>query len=151
MYKQPPFLNQNDTVILIAPAKNFEAKEMAASIQLLESWGLNVIEGKHLYKTYYQFAGTDQERKYDLQKALNDPTIKAIFCARGGYGTARIIDAVNFNLFVKNPKWVIGFSDITVLHACIQNHKIQSIHGLMPLLFGTPGYESSVLKLREVL
>jgi muramoyltetrapeptide carboxypeptidase len=128
MYEQPSFLKQNDKVAIIATAKNFDKKELAASITILKSWGLKVVEGKNLYKKYHQFAGNDQERGEDLQAALDDPEIKAIFCARGGYGTARIIDDISYKKFLKSPKWVIGFSDVTVLHAAIQKQKVQSVH-----------------------
>jgi muramoyltetrapeptide carboxypeptidase len=151
MYKQPSFLKKNDEVVIIATAKNFDKKELTASITLLKSWGLNVTEGKNLYKKYNQFAGNDQERETDLQEALDNPEIKAIFCARGGYGTARIIDNITYKKFLENPKWIIGFSDVTVLHSAIQKLKVQSIHGIMPLLFGTKGYEASVQKLRAIL
>ena len=151
MYKEPSFLKQNDKVAIIATAKNFDKKELAASITLLRSWGLAVVEGKNLYKKYNQFAGNDQERETDLQEMLDNPEIKAIFCARGGYGTARIIDNIVYKKFLKNPKWIIGFSDVTVLHAALQKLKMQSIHGIMPLLFGTKEYEASVQKLKEVL
>ncbi len=151
MYTQPSFLKQNDKVALIATAKNFDKKEVATSITLLKRWGLKVVEGKNIYKKHHQFAGNDKEREEDLQTALDDPEIKAIFCARGGYGTARIIDAISYKKFLKNPKWIIGFSDVTVLHAALQKQKVQSIHGIMPLLFGAKGYEASVQKLKEVL
>lgn len=107
---------------------------MTDAIKLLQSWGLEVVLGDTLNASYHQFAGDDQLRTKDLQRFIDDDSIKAIFAARGGYGTMRIIDQVDFSRFVQNPKWVIGFSDITVLHAHIyNNYNIQSIHGQMPI------------------
>ncbi len=149
--RQPPFLKRNDRVAIVATAKNFDPQELAFGIDTLKSWGLEVVLGNNIYNKFHQFAGNDQERLSDLQAALNDPTIKAIFCARGGYGTARIIDKVNFAHFVLNPKWVIGFSDITVLHCHLNNLGFQTIHATMPSLFGRQGYEKSVESLRTLL
>lgn len=107
---------------------------MTGAIKLLQSWGLEVVLGETLNASYHQFAGDDELRTKDLQRFLDDDSIKAIFAARGGYGTMRIIDQIDFSNFVKSPKWIIGFSDITVLHAHIYtNYNIQSIHGQMPI------------------
>lgn len=151
MYIRPPFLKKNDRVAIVATAKNFDKEELAAAIQSFKSWGLEVVEGKWLYEKYHQFAGSDSARKEDLQWALDDSTIQAVFCARGGYGTAKIIDTIDFKKMLKHPKWVVGFSDVTVLHAQLQVNKIQSIHGVMPILFGQKGYKLSIEKLRDVL
>ena len=151
MYIKPSFLNKNDKVAIIATAKNFDKKELTEALKKIKSWGLKVAEGKSLYKKYHQFAGNDVERAADLQWALNDPEIKAVFCARGGYGTAKIIDTIDFKKVARNPKWVIGFSDVTVLLSQLQKNKVQSIHGIMPILFGQEGYELSIEKLRELL
>lgn len=107
---------------------------MTDAIKLLQSWGLEVILGDTLDASYHQFAGDDELRTKDLQRFIDDDSIKAIFAARGGYGTMRIIDHVDFTNFAQNPKWIIGFSDITVLHAHIyNNYNTQSIHGQMPI------------------
>lgn len=151
MNKAPNFLKKGDKVAIIATAKNFEKKELETSIRILQSWGLEVVLGKNLYKKENQFAGTDPQRLEDLQWALDTKDIKAIFCARGGYGTARIIDGVDWSGFIKAPKWLIGFSDVTVLLSEIQLQKIQCIHGPMPILFATKGYELSLKKLQETL
>ena len=148
---QPPFLKNNDRVAIVATAKNFEQQDLRIGIDMLKSWGLEVVLGKNIYNKFHQFAGTDGERLADLQAALDDPSIKAIFCARGGYGTARIIDEVNFANFLMYPKWVIGFSDITVLHCHLNNLGFQTIHSTMPSLFGRPGYEKSVEELHTLL
>jgi len=107
---------------------------MTDAIELLQSWGLEVIIGETLNAEYHQFAGNDDTRARDMQRFLDDDNIKAIIAARGGYGTVRIIDKLDFSRFVQNPKWLIGFSDITVLHAHIwANYGIQTIHGQMPV------------------
>ncbi len=151
MYIKPPFLKKNDKVAIIATAKNFDKKELQPSIEILKAWGLKVVEGENLYKREHQFAGSDNERSSDLQWALDDSSIKAVFCSRGGYGTARIIDSVDFKKVKKHPKWIVGFSDVTTLHAQFQKNKIQSIHGVMPVLFGQKAYKPSVQKLKDVL
>ena len=100
----------------------------------MESWGLNVVLGEHIFSEHFQYAGTDKERLNDLQKALDDKNIKAILCARGGYGLIRIVDQLDFTRFQKNPKWIIGFSDITILHSYTQsNFEIETLHAPMAM------------------
>lgn len=107
---------------------------MTDAIALLQSWGLEVILGDTLTASFHQFAGDDNERAQDLQKFIDDDSIKAIIAARGGYGTMRIIDKIDFTQLSNNPKWLVGFSDITVLHTHIYNNlNIQTIHGQMPV------------------
>jgi len=99
---------------------------------MFRSWGLEVVEGEHLYASHHQFAGSDDERKADMQKALDDDSIRAIVCSRGGYGTVRIIDKLDFTRFRANPKWIVGYSDVTVLHSHIHRHfKIETLHATM--------------------
>jgi muramoyltetrapeptide carboxypeptidase len=130
---QPPYLKKGDKIAITCPAKKLP-KPMIDAIALLESWGLEVVLGETLNAEYHQFAGDDDLRARDIQHFLDDGGIKAIIAARGGYGTIRIIDKLDFTRFAKNPKWVIGFSDITVLHAHIwANYGIQTIHGQMPV------------------
>jgi muramoyltetrapeptide carboxypeptidase len=131
----PPYLQIGDKVGIIAPAKKVEPPEISHAISVLESWGLEVVLGEHLYKSHYVFAGTDLERTQDLQNMLDRQDIKGIICARGGYGTSRIVDNLDFTTFKQNPKWIVGFSDITVLHCEVHRQGIESIHGIMPLLF----------------
>jgi muramoyltetrapeptide carboxypeptidase len=97
------------------------------------------------------FAGSDVQRAEDLQRALDDPTIKAIFSLRGGYGTTRIIDQLDFTRFLRNPKWVIGFSDITTLHIRLYNLGVASAHGAMPVFFSNPQHRASIDSLRTLL
>lgn len=107
---------------------------MADAVELLQSWGLEVILGDTLNASYHQFAGDDDLRATDMQRFIDDDSVKAIIAARGGYGTVRMIDKVNFTRFAEHPKWLIGFSDITVLHTHLfANYQAQSIHGQMPV------------------
>lgn len=130
---KPPFLKVGDTVAIVAPSgvlKN-RTDEVGRSKALLESWGLKVVIGKHVFSKNGHFAGTDSERCEDFQKALDDPSIKAIWSARGGYGTVRIIDKLDYTKFKKKPKWIIGYSDITALHNQLHNLGYETIHALM--------------------
>ncbi len=107
---------------------------MTDAIALLQSWGLEVVLGETVTASYHQFAGNDELRAQDLQQFIDDDSVKAILAARGGYGTVRIIDKVDFSNIAKNPKWLIGFSDITVLHTHLYaNYGMQTIHGQMPV------------------
>lgn len=131
--KVPPFLKKRDKIGIVAPAGNIPGG-LDDAIKLLESWGLEVIVGKSVNSFFHQFAGDDELRTLDLQNMLDDSSIKAVFAARGGYGTVRIIDQIDFSTFAGNPKWIIGFSDITVLHSHIQAlFGIATVHGQMPL------------------
>jgi muramoyltetrapeptide carboxypeptidase len=126
-------LQKGDKIGILAPAgylKKNETLELAK--QLLEAWGLQVVFGKHVFEKHHHFAGTDSERLSDFQHFLDDDTINAIWCARGGYGSIRLIDQLNFEKFKKHPKWVIGYSDITVFHSAIFNLGFKSIHAIMP-------------------
>ena len=105
--------------------------EVGQAVALLKSWGLHAVVGKHVFSNDNHFAGTDAQRCEDFQNALDDPTISAIWCARGGYGTVRILDKLDYTKFKKKPKWVIGYSDITALHNQIHNQGVKTIHALM--------------------
>ncbi len=131
----PNSLIKGDTILLIGTARARTKEQIAPSIEILKSWGLKVIKGKNLYKKHHQFAGTDKERSHDLQWAVNHPTAKAVLIAGGGYGTLRIIDGINFDALKKYPKWFIGYSDTTVLHARLLKNKISCIHGTMAFQF----------------
>lgn len=121
---------------VVATAKKLEPNQIDGALALVRSWGLEVVEGKHLYAEHHQFAGTDAQRAEDLQWAIDDPEIKAVLFARGGYGTARIIDALDFTKFKAHPKWLCGFSDLTVLHSHVQRHLgIETLHSSMPIFF----------------
>jgi muramoyltetrapeptide carboxypeptidase len=129
----PPYLKKGDKIAITCPAKKLP-HPMTDAIELLQSWGLEVVLGDTLNASYHQFAGDDDLRAKDLQRFIDDESIKAIIAARGGYGTVRMIDKVNFSHFAQNPKWLIGFSDITVLHTHLfANYQVQTIHGQMPV------------------
>lgn len=128
---RPPFLQAGSKIALIAPSGAVESQWIDGAIQLLETWGLQVIVGQHARGKYHRFSGTDQERLEDLQWAIDQPNVAAILCLRGGYGLTRIIDRVNFAPLVKYPKWLIGFSDITVLHGALSAIGVESVHSIM--------------------
>jgi muramoyltetrapeptide carboxypeptidase len=130
---RPPFLEKGDKITIISPARSICFEEVHPSIRLFQKWGLEVVLGTHVFDKCNQYAGTDERRLLDLQQALDDPSIKAVICARGGYGTLRIIDRVDFSGFIANPRWIAGYSDITVLHSHIQkNFGIETLHATMP-------------------
>jgi muramoyltetrapeptide carboxypeptidase len=112
----PPYLKPGDAIGLVCPAGHMDADRARDCITTLERWGYAVRVGKTLGRSFHYFSGTDEERLDDLQDMLDDPGLRAILCARGGYGTSRIVDRLDFDAFSRAPKWVIGFSDITVLH-----------------------------------
>jgi muramoyltetrapeptide carboxypeptidase len=128
----PPYLQPGDTVGIVCTARKFSSEEAIPAIALLESWGLRVRLGKTIGLNAHQLGGTDTERAADLQQMINDPNIKAIWCARGGYGTVRIIDNIQFKPLLENPKWIIGFSDVTVLHSHLNSLNVASMHAIMP-------------------
>jgi muramoyltetrapeptide carboxypeptidase len=135
MIKQPAYLKKGDKVAIVCPAKKLP-KSIDAAIAILEDWGLEVIIGETVTASYNQFAGDDALRTTDLQQYLDDPEIKAVIAGRGGYGTLRIIDELDFTKFVESPKWVVGFSDITVLLSHVYaKYRVQCIHGQMPYTF----------------
>ena len=131
--KIPPYLQPGDTIGIVCPAGFMPAERAKSCIQTLKKWGYKVVKGKTLGgKSKNYFSGTDEERLNDLQSFIDDPSIKAILCGRGGYGTTRILDGINWKAFKKNPKWIIGFSDITVLHGYMHEQLgVCSIHGPM--------------------
>lgn len=129
----PPYLKEGDTVAIVCTARKISKKELDPAIKLLTHWGLKVKLGDTVGKEDYQFGGTDVQRAEDFQKMLDDKEVQAIWCARGGYGTVRMIDEVNFSSIETNPKWIIGYSDPTVLHCHIHNLGVATIHGQMCL------------------
>ncbi|MCP4520157.1 MAG: LD-carboxypeptidase [Cytophagales bacterium] len=150
--KQAPFLKQGDTVAITSTARSIDQNKLAPAIQILESWGLSVILPRNVYAVDNQFAGTVQERIDNIQELIDNSNIKAIFCAKGGYGTAQIIDFINFSILEEQSKWIIGFSDVTVLHNHLHRQVgVQSIHATMPLLFTQIGGEEAVKRLKNVL
>jgi muramoyltetrapeptide carboxypeptidase len=133
----PPFLKAGDTVALVCTARKFFPEDAKPAIDLLESWGLNVKLGSTIGLDNFQLGGTDSERAADFQAQLEDENVKAIWCARGGYGTVRIIDSLDFSKFKKHPKWIMGFSDVTVLHSQLNVECVASLHSIMPFTVPT--------------
>ena len=151
---RPPYLKKGDTVMILSPAgKIRDRKGIDAGIELANHWGLVVFFGNHLLSQDGSFAGTDQERTEDMQKALDDPSIKAIWASRGGYGTVRIIDNLDFSVFAERPKWIVGYSDITVLHNKVHELGFQSIHAQMPVTLDleNPDQKESMSSLHRAL
>ena len=133
---RPKYLQVGDKVGITCTARKVEPHEIEKAVQILQSWGLEVVLGNTINKIYHQFGGTDEERLADFQQMLNDKTIKAVFAARGGYGTVRIIDDLNFNVYMQQPKWLIGFSDFTYVHNILNcNIGVETIHAPMPITF----------------
>ncbi len=133
---QPPSLLPGNRIGILCPAGSIPMEKVTICVQILESWGYQVHIGKTVGTKFGHFSASDIDRQNELQSMLDDAEIHAILCARGGYGLSRIVSSLDFNKFKANPKWVIGFSDITVLHAAIQKQGIQSIHGPMSAAFG---------------
>ena len=131
----PSYLKKGDTVAIIATARKVSKEEIQPAVAFFESYGLSVVLGKNLFESSNQYAGTDTQRTEDLQWALNDKTIKAIIIARGGYGSVRTIEQIDFTEFKKHPKWMVGYSDVTVLHNAIHKIGVATLHATMPLNF----------------
>ena len=129
----PPYLKKGDRVAIVATARKISSKEIEEGIQLIKSWGLVPVIGNTIDASNHQYAGTDYERAQDFQKMLDNPEIKAIWCARGGYGSVRVIDQIDFYKFVKYPKWIVGYSDVTVFHNHLHKIGFKTIHGTMPV------------------
>lgn len=148
----PQSLQPNDLIHIISPSGSVNAEFIDGAINVFTGWGLRVSEGEFARTEYGRFGGTTEQRMSDLQQALNDPDIRAILCSRGGYGVAQIIDRIDFSEFVKHPKWLIGFSDITILHNAISNLGIESIHGIMAKqLAELPEDSEQVQRLKAIL
>ncbi|MGI4022394.1 MAG: S66 peptidase family protein [Janthinobacterium lividum] len=130
--KIPPYLQPGDTIGITCPASFISLEEVQPAVALMQSWGFVVEIGKTVGKRSFTFGGTDEERVIELQYMLDNPDIKAVMCARGGYGVVRIIDQLNFRHFAAHPKWIIGFSDITLLHSHInRNFHVATLHSKM--------------------
>ncbi len=129
----PPILQKGDTIAILATARKNIDDNLQPAIDLLHCWGLEVVIGKSIGLDDNQLAGSDEQRAADFQQQLDNPNIKAIWCVRGGYGTVRMIDLLDFTKFKQSPKWIIGFSDVTVLHNHLNTMGFKSIHGIMPI------------------
>jgi muramoyltetrapeptide carboxypeptidase len=129
----PPYLQKGDTVAIVATARKNIDDNLKPAIDLLKSWGLEVKIGSTIGLDLNQLAGTDEQRAKDFQEQLDNPNIKMIWCVRGGYGTVRMVDLLDFTKFKQQPKWIVGFSDVTVLHSHLNTMGFKSIHGIMPV------------------
>lgn len=135
---RPNQLKSGDQVLFISPSGKVNKEKIQLAATQIEAWGIKVNFGSHAFDFYNKLAGKDEDRLYDLQIALDNPEIKAIFCTRGGYGLVRIIDKLDFSEFKKHPKWIVGFSDVTVLHNHIHTHcGIATLHAPMPNSYET--------------
>lgn len=130
---QPPYLTSGDSIAIVAPAGILKNKQnlIQQAKELAESWGLKVMIGTHVFNQNNHFAGTDKERAEDFQKALDNPNIKAIWSARGGYGSVRILDKLDFTKFQENPKWIVGYSDVTAFHSHVHVLGFETLHAMM--------------------
>lgn len=135
MKNTPTHLQKGDLIYITAPAKAIDEECVLYAKNFLEKNGFRVLVSENCLGQYNYFSGTDDERLADFQYGIDNPEIKAILCARGGYGCIRILDRIQWAGMLRNPKWLIGFSDITIFHQRMQRFELQSIHGPMPLNF----------------
>jgi muramoyltetrapeptide carboxypeptidase len=143
---RPPYLQKGDSIGICSPARKIPAEDIESAISMIEEQGFFPVMGKNMFNEHHQFSGTDEERAEDLQGFLDDPNIKAVLFARGGYGTMRIIDKLSWTVFEKNPKWLIGYSDITVLHSHVHTQlNIETLHATMPINFGKDAHSTESL------
>lgn len=150
--KRPPYLQEGDTVAIVGLACKVTREDIIPAVDFLQTaWKVKVILGDSVGEAFHQFAGTDSQRANDFQTMLDNPSVNAIFSARGGYGSSRILEKINFDSFKKYPKWIIGYSDITAIHCHIQTMSIESIHGVMPKLFLQENGTESLESLRKIL
>ena len=148
--KKPNYLKPQDKVAIVCTARKFTAIDAQPAMDLLKSWDLIPVLGNTIGLDNFQLGGSDEERAADFQAQLDNPEIKAIWIARGGYGSVRIIDKLNFDKFLQNPRWIVGFSDITVLHSHINTLGVSTIHGIMP--YTVPNtIETSIESLKKAL
>ncbi|MEZ4883430.1 MAG: LD-carboxypeptidase [Chitinophagales bacterium] len=147
----PHFLQQGDKIAIVCTARSFAEEDLKAVLPVFIGWGLQPILGSTIGLQLHQFAGSDAERAKDFEVQLKNNDIKAIICARGGYGTVRIVDQIDFTGFEANPKWIVGYSDVTVLHSHIHtNYDTTTVHATMPISFPTNSVEA-LESLRKVL
>ncbi|SHF41513.1 muramoyltetrapeptide carboxypeptidase [Mariniphaga anaerophila] len=149
----PPYLNPGDKIRIVSPAGKVKEEFVLPAVEWLLDKGYRVELGRHVFDSHFQFAGTDQQRLEDLQTALDDSETSAVICSRGGYGTVRIFNKLEYDGLFRHPKWLVGFSDITVLHAGLNRNRMASVHGVMPRYFlnsdGLPG--ESLQSLMQIL
>ena len=148
----PPKLKRGDAVGIAAPARKIANAQLKPALNILREWGLEPVLSKNIFSSNHSYlAGSDHERCEDFQSMVNDEHIKAIFCARGGYGSTRILEQIDFSSLEKSPKWIIGFSDVTAFHLRLSMLGLASIHGTMPIFFGREESRASVESIRLIL
>ncbi|MDQ2658718.1 MAG: LD-carboxypeptidase [Bacteroidota bacterium] len=148
----PPKLKSGDIVAIVAPSRKVSPAQLDAALIVLESWGLTTKLGNNIFSDRHSYlAGTDDERCEDFQSMIDDPQVKAIFCARGGYGSTRIVEDIDFTPLKRSPKWVIGFSDITAFHLRLLSVDVASMHATMPIFFGREEAQASVETIGKAL
>jgi muramoyltetrapeptide carboxypeptidase len=148
----PPYLSPGDVIGITSPAGYITQKEIEPAIAQMEGWGFKISVGSSIGKRDFTFGGTDEERAADLQQMMDDKEIKAIMCARGGYGSVRIIDKLDFSRFSSRPKWIIGFSDITVIHSHLsRKYSIASIHSKMCNSFPDDWSKAELVQIDTIL
>ena len=148
----PPKLKRGDAVGVVAPARKISRTQLEPALHILEEWGLRPVLSKNIFSSSHSYlAGTDHERFEDFQSMVDNTNIKAIFCARGGYGSTRILEEINFSSLQTRPKWIIGFSDVTAFHLRLSTLGLASIHGTMPIFFGRQESRASVESIRSIL
>jgi muramoyltetrapeptide carboxypeptidase len=147
-----PFLKTGDEIRIVAPASAVERSYIESTFKSLELLDFRPSLGKNVFSVFNQFAGTDEQRRKDFQQALDDVSVKAIFCARGGYGSIRILDSLDFKSFRKTPKWIVGFSDITLFHLMVnQEFGLPTIHAPMPVNFSNRHFPEHLRHLKNIL
>jgi muramoyltetrapeptide carboxypeptidase len=144
--KRPPNLQPNDKAVILSPAGKIDKQLIFDTADVLKEWGLQVETGEHALCETGRFAGTVEQRLSDLQKAMDAPDMRLIFCSRGGYGVVQLLDKLNFTEIKKKPKWVLGYSDITALHCALQANEIMSLHAPMAKHFSEEGVEDVAVK-----
>jgi len=148
----PDFLKAGDKIGIVSPAKKVSLLDIEPSLKVFERWGLDVILSPNLFSSDHSYlAGKDEQRLQDFQSMIGDPQISAIICARGGYGTTRILDNLDLQPLLRNPKWVVGFSDITALHLKLFRLGVESLHATMPIFFSKTDSVTSIESLRRSL
>jgi muramoyltetrapeptide carboxypeptidase len=148
----PKLLKAGDTIGVVAPGRKIKSEVLDEALAILKSWNVNVVLGKNINSDRHSYlSGTDAQRVADFQSMLDDPTIKCIISARGGYGSTRFVDLLDFKSLYKEPKWLVGFSDVTALHLKFFSEGIASVHGTMPVLFPKPETAPSIESIRKIL
>ncbi len=145
-FRIPDFIKEGDMVAIISTARKISEEELKPALDFFEKQNLKVRLGSHLFAVSNQFAGSDEQRAADFQQMLDDEQIKAVFFARGGYGSVKIIDNIDFEKFLEKPKWLCGYSDVTVIHSHVHHLGVQTLHCTMPINFPQDGVVTESLK-----